>query len=127
MKLLDKIRGFLRPEEEAEPAPAPKAPEKLKKTCKKCGKAFTVDPAWGFVPTFCKDCRQQLKKEKDADRSAGSVMMTPIVIDLEWNRSFPGRRPVEDLPNEIIQIGAVLLDDNYMEQDSFQMYVKPVC
>ena len=70
--------------------------------------------------------KQQLKNEKGADRSAGSVMMTPIVIDLEWNRSFPGRRPVEDLPNEIIQIGAVLLDDNYMEQDSFQMYVKPV-
>ena len=73
MKLLDKIRGFLRPEEETEPAPAPKAPEKLKKTCKKCGKTFTVDPAWGYVPTFCKDCKQQLAKEKEMKQRAGEL------------------------------------------------------
>ena len=33
MKLLEKIRGFLR-EEEPEAPPAPAAPEKLKKTCR---------------------------------------------------------------------------------------------
>ena len=36
--------------------------------------------------------------------------MTPIVIDLEWNHAMPGRRPVDGLPNEIIQIGAARID-----------------
>ena len=69
--------------------------------------------------------KQQLKKEKDADRSAGSVMMTPIVIDLEWNRSFPGRRPVEDLPNEIIQIGAAKVDAELNVLATFSELIKP--
>ena len=72
MKLLEKIRGFLR-EEEPEAPPAPAAPEKLKKTCKKCGKAFSVDPAWGYVPTFCKDCKQQLAKEKEIRQRSGAL------------------------------------------------------
>ena len=71
-KLLEKIRGFLRDGEEEE-APAPAEPEKLKKTCKKCGKAFTVDPAWGFVPTFCRECRQQLTKEKEKKQRSGPL------------------------------------------------------
>ena len=41
MKLLEKIRGFLR-EEEPELPPVPEAPVPLKKTCKQCGKTFTV-------------------------------------------------------------------------------------
>ena len=73
VKLLEKIRGFLREEPETPPeAPAPAAPEKWKKTCKKCGKTFTVDPAWGYVPTFCKDCKQQLVKEKEMKQRAGA-------------------------------------------------------
>ena len=71
MKLLEKIRGFLR-EEEPEAQPVPPEPQKLKKTCQKCGKTFTVDPSWGFVPNFCKDCRQQLDKEKEARQRAGA-------------------------------------------------------
>ena len=71
MKLLEKIRGFLR-EEEPETPSAAREPQKFKKTCKKCGKAFTVDPAWGFVPTFCKNCRQQMDKEKEIRQRAGS-------------------------------------------------------
>ncbi len=72
MKLLEKIRGFLR-EEEPETVPQPQAPEKLKKTCKKCGKTFTVDPAWGYVPTFCKDGRQRRAKEKEMKQRAGAL------------------------------------------------------
>ena len=72
MKLLEKIRGAFRAEKEPETAPPPAAPEKLKKTCKKCGKAFTVDPAWGFVPTFCKDCRRQMSAEKEQRQRAGA-------------------------------------------------------
>lgn len=72
MKLLEKIRGFLREEEPEEPA-APKEPEKIRKTCKQCGKEFTVDPAWGYVPTFCKDCKQRLAKEKEIRQRAGDL------------------------------------------------------
>ena len=70
MKLLEKIRGFLR-EDEPEAPPAPEAPVPLKKTCKQCGKTFTVDPAWGFVPTFCKDCKQQMAKDKELAQREG--------------------------------------------------------
>ncbi len=72
MKLLEKIRGFLR-EDEPEAASQPQAPEKRKEKCKKCGKSFTVDPAWGYVPNFCKDCRQQLSKEKETRQRAGEL------------------------------------------------------
>lgn len=72
MKLLEKIRGFLREEEAPEP-PAPAEPQKIRKTCKKCGKAFTVDPSWGYVPTFCKDCKQELAKEKETRQRAGDL------------------------------------------------------
>lgn len=53
--------------------------------------------------------------------------MKYVVVDFEMNpilRSYKNERAI--CKNEIIQIGAVLLDDNYKEQDSFQMYVKPV-
>ena len=73
MKLLEKIRGFLRYDEPEEEKPAPAEPEKYKKTCKKCGKAFTVDPSWGYVPTFCKDCKQQMTKEKEIRQRKGSL------------------------------------------------------
>ena len=72
MKLFERIRGFLREDEPAEPAPPP-APVPQKKTCKKCGKTFTVDPSWGYVPTFCKDCKQQLVKEKEREQRAGEL------------------------------------------------------
>ena len=52
--------------------------------------------------------------------------MKYIVVDFEMNpvsRTYKEQKAV--CRNEIIQIGAVLLDDNYMEQDSFQTYVKP--
>ncbi len=72
MKLLEKIRGFLREEESPEPQ-APAEPQKIKKACKKCGKTFTVDPSWGYVPTFCRDCKQELAKEKETRQRAGNL------------------------------------------------------
>ena len=39
--------------------------------------------------------------------------MNYIVLDLEWNQSYRGKQyTVEGLPFEIIQIGAVKLDEN---------------
>ena len=72
MNLLEKIRGFLREEEPGEPA-LPKAPAPLKKTCRKCGRSFTVSPSLGYVPTFCRDCKQQLVREKEIKQRAGAL------------------------------------------------------
>lgn len=52
--------------------------------------------------------------------------MKYIVVDFEMNpvsRVYQEQKAI--CKNEIIEIGAVLLDEGYREQDSFQMYVKP--
>lgn len=52
--------------------------------------------------------------------------MKYIVVDFEMNpvsRTYKEQKAI--CRNEIIQIGAVLLDENYQEEDSFQTYVKP--
>ena len=52
--------------------------------------------------------------------------MKYIVVDFEMNPvsgTFKEQRAICN--NEIIQIGAVLLDEQYQEQDAFQTYVKP--
>ncbi len=51
--------------------------------------------------------------------------MTPIVIDLEWNQPLKGRTPVEDLPDEIIQIGAAKIDMEGNVLDTFSQIIKP--
>lgn len=52
--------------------------------------------------------------------------MTPIVIDLEWNRSLPGRASVVGLNNEIIQIGAAKIDMHCNIIDTFSQLIKPI-
>ena len=52
--------------------------------------------------------------------------MKYIVVDFEMNpvsRTYKEQKAI--CRNEIIQIGAVLLDEDYQEKDSFQTYVKP--
>ena len=51
--------------------------------------------------------------------------MKHIVVDLEMNpiRHNPEARRISKL--ETIEIGAVMLDDNYREVSSFRTYVKP--
>lgn len=52
--------------------------------------------------------------------------MKYIVVDFEMNpvsRIYKEQKAI--CKNEVIEIGAVLLDEDYREQDSFQMYVKP--
>ena len=55
--------------------------------------------------------------------------MNYIVLDLEWNQPFKTkqmiRKPVT-LYGEIIQIGAVKLDENYHIVDTFKIMIKPV-
>lgn len=48
--------------------------------------------------------------------------MNYIVLDLEWNSAY--YKPQGRFINEIIQIGAVKLDENFEIVDLFQVYVK---
>ena len=56
--------------------------------------------------------------------------MNYIVLDLEFNQSFPfksGKKvePNPECPFEIIQIGAVKLNDNFEQVDSFDAMIRP--
>ena len=57
--------------------------------------------------------------------------MSYIVLDLEWNQAMSSHSSVFNylpihMSGEIIQIGAVKLDDNFCPAEEFQSYVKPV-
>ncbi len=57
--------------------------------------------------------------------------MSYIVIDLEWNQAMNTRSSIFNylpihLSGEIIQIGAVKLNDDFTPGEEFQSYVKPV-
>lgn len=52
--------------------------------------------------------------------------MDYIVLDLEWNQCPGGKeRENPDLPFEIIEIGAVRLDDSFQIRDSFSERIRP--
>lgn len=52
--------------------------------------------------------------------------MNYVVVDFEWNQSMGGRKYFRNrIPFEIIEIGAVLLDENLQEIDRFSQTVKP--
>lgn len=53
--------------------------------------------------------------------------MNYIVLDLEWNQSAHGKnRELKALPFEIIEIGAIKLNDDFQIVDQFQSIVRPV-
>ena len=47
-----------------------------------------------------------------------------IIFDLEWNQAGKGEE-IKDMPFEIIEIGAVMLDENKTEISSFSRLIKP--
>ena len=53
--------------------------------------------------------------------------MKYIVIDLEWNQSADPEQVKESLPFEIIEIGAVKLNENLGQESMFHQYIKPTC
>ena len=52
--------------------------------------------------------------------------MNYIVLDLEWNQPVAANMVRHNLRGEIIQIGAVKLDENYQRLDDFDALVRPV-
>ena len=72
MNLLDKILAWLKGGKKEEAVQAePQAPARIKKTCKKCGKTFSVDPNWEHIPNYCKDCKRSFAKEKEQRQKQG--------------------------------------------------------
>ncbi len=77
MGLLDRLKalfsGKKEPEEKAETQQVPQQPDtRQKKACKKCGKMFTYDTTWDFIPNYCKDCKKQFAQEKEEKQRAGA-------------------------------------------------------
>ena len=57
--------------------------------------------------------------------------MNYIVLDMEWNQGYPGAGVFigdsrKILAGEIIQIGAVKLDENFKLLDTYSKLIKPV-
>ena len=75
MGLMEKLKALFgrKPEPEKAPEP-PRKPEdnRQKKACKACGKMFSYDPSWEFVPNYCKDCKQKFIREKEEKQRAGA-------------------------------------------------------
>jgi hypothetical protein len=74
MRLLEKVKNLFRKPALPE---APKAAEEKpaarpRKACKKCGKMFSYDPSWEFIPNYCKDCKKQFTREKEEKQRAGA-------------------------------------------------------
>ena len=73
MSLFEKLKNlFRKPAPQEKPAEAPKTPERLQKTCKKCGKTFSYDPSLDFVPNFCRECKKRHDAEKEEKQRAGA-------------------------------------------------------
>ena len=53
--------------------------------------------------------------------------MQYIVMDLEWNQSTDPKQTKDNLPFEIIEIGAVKCNDKLEQIGTFHRYIKPVC
>ena len=76
MGWLDRIKAlFARKKDPEEKAPAQETPgtgTRKKKACRNCGKMFTYDTAWEFVPNYCKECKKKFAQEKEEKQRAGA-------------------------------------------------------
>ena len=70
MSLTDRIKSWFARKEPEQEQPT-QAPAKLRRTCKACGKTFSVDPSWDHIPNYCKECKQRLVREKEERQRAG--------------------------------------------------------
>ena len=52
--------------------------------------------------------------------------MNYIVLDLEWNQALNQSNRIDKLQFEIIEIGAVKLDENFNEISRYESLIKPV-
>ncbi len=74
MEFLKKLKSLFTGKKEPvkEEAPPPAVSTRQKKACKKCGKMFTYDTTWDYIPNYCKDCKTQFAREKEERQRAGA-------------------------------------------------------
>lgn len=74
MGLLEKVKKLFRKPAlpEATKTAEEKPAARPRKACKKCGKMFSYDPSWEFIPNYCKDCKKQFTREKEEKQRAGA-------------------------------------------------------
>ena len=75
MKWIEKLKSLFsgRKEKEQTEIKTEQQPvQRVKRTCKGCGKAFTIDPTWEHIPNYCKDCRKKFAAEKEEKQRAGA-------------------------------------------------------
>ena len=92
----------------------------------------SVGTSWRFAVLFCLT-KDRYRKETREDRGYKACVtlntdMNYIVFDLEWNQSASGRvikNQYGKLPFEIIEIGAVKLNDSLKIVSSFDRMIKP--
>ena len=56
--------------------------------------------------------------------------MNYIIVDFEWNQPLPEQPMVTEpfaFDSEIIEIGAIRLNDRFETEEDYKAYVKPVC
>ena len=71
MNLIQKIKSLFSGKTAPEPEVQPQTPAKIMKTCKECGKTFSIDPSWDHIPNYCKECRQRFNREKEERQRTG--------------------------------------------------------
>ena len=67
-----KTTGKVRTRETKTRETAEASVQQQKKVCKNCGKTFTFDPSWTYIPNYCKDCKKKFTEEKEARQRAGA-------------------------------------------------------
>gem|GEM_PF-3870904 len=75
MNLIEKIRSWFgrkAPAPQPEQTQAPAQPARIQKTCRGCGKTFSVDPSWDHIPNYCKECKKKFAAEKEEKQRAGA-------------------------------------------------------
>ena len=87
------------------------------------------------IPSICRRAEKKIVSKADPHAAARTpeaflnwkgFIMVYIVIDLEWNQCSKGKtKAVPGMPFEIIEIGAVKLNENRQVLSRFQQLVRP--
>ncbi len=72
MKWLEKLKNLFHKKNAEATDSRTQAPGRIRKTCKNCGKSFSVDPSWEHIPNYCKECKQKFAREKEERQRAGA-------------------------------------------------------
>ncbi len=100
MNLIERIKSLFSrktaaPVPDAQPA---EPPARQKKTCRECGKVFTIDPSWEHIPNYCRECKQRFVREREEKQRAGAPRKIRRTCK-ECGRVFTFPNTLEHYPN----------------------------